>query len=44
MGVTQVTAFVKNPTTPEKSWEGLFLWELLLWSLWGLRLIRGLND
>lgn len=25
MGITQVTASVKNPAQPEKTWEGLFL-------------------
>ena len=25
MGITQVTAIVRNPNGPEKSWEGLFL-------------------
>lgn len=25
MGITQVTASVRNPANPEKSWEGLFL-------------------
>ena len=25
MGITQVTATVRNPADPEKTWEGLFL-------------------